>query len=216
MERRDVANVIAQLEREGKAVSNMNIKRLLGYGSMRDVVAHRKALATPLDDAPDAPEPPVPPVRAADPVALAEAMVADAEAQLDAAHEVMREAALTLLLSGGVLYQGTRYCAFLPGDPVRDLVVQHAAQATDAYHAAMAALERAKDHLASTVRKFRRERQEAHVQRHQPELRQQRDHWQHQVTHAISDRMHAEAKKNLQRAIFDYERAVATAAIDAE
>jgi len=47
MERSAVAHAIAQLQAEGRPVSNQNIKRLLGYGSMRDIVQHRRALETP-------------------------------------------------------------------------------------------------------------------------------------------------------------------------
>ena len=46
---------------------------------------------------------------------------------------------------------------------------------------------------------------------HQPELVETLAHWRERLRTAPSDRAHAEAKKNLQQATFDYERAVATA-----
>jgi hypothetical protein len=45
MEQSEVAAAIDQLQKAGKPVSNGNIKKVLKYGSMRDIVKHRKALA---------------------------------------------------------------------------------------------------------------------------------------------------------------------------
>jgi hypothetical protein len=229
MERREVANAIEQLEREGTPVSNLNIKRLLGYGSMRDIVGHRKALATlpelrvdasaaedpvpiakTLDPVPDTD--PAPVVRTpADPIAMAEALLADAECAMDQARDVMDTAALALLLSSGVVHQGTRYGAYLPSDPAKDLLTQSAAHATDSYRHAVGEWERCKDSLASAIRHYRRGKQERYVATHQPELVETLAHWRERLRTAPSDRAHAEAKKNLQQATFDYERAVATA-----
>jgi hypothetical protein len=57
MHQADVAQAIATLQVQGKALSHGNIRRLLGYGSLRDIVQYRNELLPALDAAPAAPVP---------------------------------------------------------------------------------------------------------------------------------------------------------------
>jgi hypothetical protein len=150
------------------------------------------------------------------PVEMAATQLADAETTLDTSRSAMQEACLQLLLSQGYVYMGVRYGAWLPSDPAADGVARTAVHTQDAYRRAMADWERSRDQLAHVRLTTERRQQEAWTDLHHPELRQEREHWQHQAQHATSDRMHAEAKKNLQQAIFNHERAIANAPLGDE
>ena len=52
MHQSDVAQAIAALRAQGKAVSHGNIRRQLGYGSLRDIVRYRNKLLPVLDATP--------------------------------------------------------------------------------------------------------------------------------------------------------------------
>ena len=246
MEQWQVTHAIQELHAAGKAASIQNIHRQLGFGSKRDVVRHKRAIANGGDPMPETatvtqddegampwkgrvglppgeditPRRPPTPAPApiaksvSDPVETARALLEDAEAQLDGARADMDAATIALWVSSGVVHNNIRDGAYLPGDDAREHLIATAAAAQDAYRDAFAQRERCKDQLALVTRQHHRQRQENHVALHAPELLQQRDHWQYQVTHATSDRMHAEAKKNLQQATFNYERAVATAPVE--
>jgi len=47
MEQADVAQAIATLAAQGKAPSVQNLRRAVGYGSLRDIIKHRNACLTP-------------------------------------------------------------------------------------------------------------------------------------------------------------------------
>jgi hypothetical protein len=49
MQQTDVAQAIATLQAQGKVASHGNIRRLLGYGSLRDIVRYRNELLPGLD-----------------------------------------------------------------------------------------------------------------------------------------------------------------------
>jgi hypothetical protein len=208
----DVAEAVRELESEGRhASANMVVVWLQQHGTpatKRVVLRHLHALgAIEKREKRVVIRKMIP----ADPVAMAQAQLTDAESALETTRAAMQEATMELMLSQGYIYMGTRYGSWLPSDPELDGVVKAAMYAQDSYRRSMSEWERSRDQLAHANLKHRRERQERHVHVHQPELLQKRDHWQYQVQHATSDRMFAEAKKNLQQATFDYERAVATA-----
>jgi hypothetical protein len=146
-----------------------------------------------------------------DAVQVAEHLLADAEVAMDQAREMMEEATHRLFLSSGVVHGGTRYGAWLPSDPDREHLLATAVQTQDAYRVAVQSWEAARDKVSSAVRKYRRERQEKWVASHQPTLVMHLNHWQERLRRAPSDLAHAEAKKNLAHARFQYETAVGNA-----
>jgi hypothetical protein len=60
MNQHAVAQAIATLQAQGKALSHGNIRRLLGYGSLRDIVRFRNELLPALDAVPAESVPPAP------------------------------------------------------------------------------------------------------------------------------------------------------------
>ena len=60
MQQTDVAQAIATLQAQGKVVSHGNIRRLLGYGSLRDIVMYRNRLLPACDTTPAEPDSPPP------------------------------------------------------------------------------------------------------------------------------------------------------------
>jgi hypothetical protein len=208
----DVAEAVRELESEGRhASANAVVCWLQTHGvpaTKRVVLRHLHALG-----AIEKREKRVPITKSmpADPVQMARAQLSDAETALETSRAVMSEATLELMLSQGYVYLGTRYGSWLPSDPELDQVAKAAVHAQDSYRRAMSEWERSRDELAHVKLRHHRQQQERHVHLHQPELLQQREHWQEKVRTAPSDRMNTEAKKNLQQAIFAYERAVALA-----
>jgi hypothetical protein len=60
MQQADVAQAIATLQAQGKAVSVQNLRRTLGGGSLRDIIKYRNALLPRWTAAPTEPIPPAP------------------------------------------------------------------------------------------------------------------------------------------------------------
>ena len=79
------------------------------------------------------------------------------------------------------------------------------------YDAAWSQRETAKEALQHLHRDHRESHQKAWVAQMKPQLVQAVAHWQEQLRTATSDRMHAQAKKEYQSAMFAYQQAVAQA-----
>jgi hypothetical protein len=146
-----------------------------------------------------------------DPLAHAAAVVVQCQADLDEARAQMSQAVVAHALVRGILVDNTRLCLLAADDPAALVAVAMAQDATDAYRQAWTAYSNARAHLEQLERVYVRQSQEAWVRRTQPALVELVEHWREELRTATSDRMHAEAKKNLASALFTYHQAIASA-----
>jgi hypothetical protein len=164
-----------------------------------------------------APAPELPPARAPepaptsdDPVARAEGILAERSLTLDRAREALSLAVWDALLFQGLMVKALRY-GFSSDDPDGPQMTLVLTTAQRAYGLALEGSQHAEQELAQAQRVHHRRAKERYVQTTQPQLWADVEEWQAKLLRASSDRMAAEAKKNVQAARYKYELAVSSA-----
>ena len=217
-----VAGAVATLKARGAAISQRAILRELGAGSKRDVAKYLRQLdqPTPAEDetgTPDVaygsdPEPAAAPDPAlADPVARAETRLREAEQALALAREHLLECKLELMAMQPLKVQDLLRGSLQASDEALPDALRAVESAKQDYDRAWREREDAKAELARVEAVHVRRHQEAWVARAHPELVAALAYWQEKLRTAPSDRMSAEAKKNVGEAQMAYEYAVRTA-----
>jgi molybdenum-dependent DNA-binding transcriptional regulator ModE len=179
----EVRTTKAALEAQGEYASADKVLRTIGRGSKKTVLKHLRTLAGASGPrAPVATPDPVPvpmseaPVSTADPVAVLERRapppdpVAQAEAAVDDAREVMQMAAWRLSLVDGILHNSQRHGYLLSDDPARAAFREDAKAADIAYRRAWGALQEARQTAAQRQAVAAQTAREAWVREHRPEV----------------------------------------------
>lgn len=196
-------SVLRHLQQRGVPASKRTV---LKYLRLRRL-AEAGGPATGFSTAQDAPEYGAP----QGPVEAAERALRLAEVHLGDARDALVQAKTVLLATQPLPIQGILRGQLQPSDDFPAQALEDVDLCKRDYDAAWAQREAARQELERLHRLHREADQKAWVAQMRPQLVETLAHWQEKLRTATSDRMHAQAKKEFQSAMYQYQQAVAQA-----